>query len=393
MDECIRAAIEKHSKEAVALSDDLYAHPEVAGEEFHASEEMTALLRAAGYEVEYPYMDYPTGFCAVLKNGEGPSVGLLTEYDALPGVGHACGHNVHGSMSVLAALALAELRDRFRGTVKVFGTPAEEADGAKLGMSARGAFDDLALAVMIHSSSGGKGAPNVDLLSMRQYIVEFRGLSSHAVGAPWMGHSALAAARKFLDLVDARRECFLPGLYVNSVITGGGDQPNVLPARAEVRCEFRAGSLAALEELDAIVCKCARAAAMALDCEVSWEKAFDDFHDMVHVGVLEDEATRLFEALGQKTEGVTPASGSSDVGNVSYRCPTIQPTLSICDTYCAPHSPQMCEATVTPKAHEAIAIGGRFLASLALRMLNDDALRESVRAAFLEQRAKKRGEA
>lgn len=392
MDAFIRSAVENHRGQAVALSDDLFAHPETAGEEFRSSEKIVALLRAAGYEVEYPYMGYPTGFCAVLKNGEGPTVGVLVEYDALPGLGHACGHNAHGAMAVLAALALAELKDRFHGTVKVFGTPAEEADGAKLGMSARGAFDGLALAVMLHSGSGGRSAADVDLLSMRHYVVEFRGQSSHAVAAPWLGHSALAAARKFLDLVDARRECFAPELYVNSVITDGGAQPNILPARAEVRCEFRTPSAASLEELDGTVLKCARAAAMALDCEVSWEKAFEDFRDMVRVPVLEDEALRIFEALGEATMPVQPANGSSDIGNVSYRCPTIQPTISICDTFHALHTPELRDATVLPRAHEAIATGGCFLTSMVLRVLTDEAFRASVRASFLERRAAKLGE-
>ena len=386
MDDAIRAAVAKYHAQAVALSDELYAHPETPGEEYRSSERIVALLRGAGYEVEYPYMGYPTGFCAVLERGEGPSAGILVEYDALPGLGHACGHNAHGAMSVLAALALAECKESFRGTLKVFGTPAEEADGAKLGMSARGAFDGLSLAVMIHSWSGGRSIADMDLLSMRQYVMEFRGQSSHAVAGPWLGHSALAAARKFLDLVDARRECFTPDLFVNSVITDGGAQPNILPGRAEVRCEFRTGSMAALERLDETVLKCARAAAMALDCEVSWEKAFEDFRDMVRVPVLEDEALRLLGELGQETVPVPPANGSSDMGNVSYRCPAIQPMLSICDEFHALHTPEHRDSTIAPKAHEAIATGALLIASLVRRTLTDDAFREEVRQSFLARR-------
>lgn len=392
METLIQEAVAKHHAEAVALSDDLYAHPEPPEEEFRSSEKIVALLRKAGYAVEYPYMDYPTGFRGVLKNGTGPSVGILVEYDALPGLGHACGHNAHGAMAVLAALAMAELKEQFQGTVYVFGTPAEEANGAKLGMSARGAFNDLSLAIMIHSWSGGKSVADMDLLSMRQYIMEFRGKEAHAVAGPWEGHSALAAARKFMDLVDARRECFTPDIFVNSVITSGGAQPNILPGLVEVRCEFRTDSMAKLEKLDEIVLKCANAAAMALDCEVSWKKAFEDFADMVRVPELEQEAVRVLHELGQDTMEVPRANGSSDIGNTSYCCPSIQPLLSICDTFHALHTPEHRDSTIEPKAHEAIALGGQLIASMVFRTLTDTAFRELVYRSFLEQRKIKTGE-
>ena len=203
-------AVERNHAAAIALSDDLAAHPELPDQEFRSSQKIVSLLEQAGYQVEYPYLGYPTGFHAVLDNGDGPSAAILVEYDALPGLGHACGHNVHGSMAVLAALALAELRDRFQGQVHVFGTPAEEEAGAKVGMADQGAFDGMALAAMVHSWSGGTGTADMDVLSLTCYLVEFRGQAAHAAGAPWDGHGALAAARKFLDLADARRECFTP---------------------------------------------------------------------------------------------------------------------------------------------------------------------------------------
>ena len=146
MNKQLVSAIEKHWQQAVELSDDLYAHPELPDQEFRSSQKVVDMLKAAGYEVEYPYMGYPTGFRAVLKNGEGLSAALLIEYDALPELGHACGHNAHCAMAVLAALALAEAKDQFQGTVYAFGTPAEEENGAKIGMAAKGAFDGLSLA-------------------------------------------------------------------------------------------------------------------------------------------------------------------------------------------------------------------------------------------------------
>ena len=374
----IQNAVARCCPLAVALSDDLHDHPELPNQEFRSSQKIVDLLRQAGYQVEYPYLDYPTGFRAVLDNGEGPRVGILTEYDALPGLGHACGHNVHGSMSVLAALALAELKDSFSGRVYVFGTPAEEENGAKVGMAAQGAFDDLAAAVMIHSWSGGVSNADMDVLSLRCYIAQFTGVAAHAVAGPWKGHNALTAARKFLDLIDARRECFTPDIHINGVITDGGEYPNILPERATVRLEIRTDSQAKLEQMDEVVRKCAQGACIALDCQVQFTKGFEDFYDMVRVPALEQAVLELYDALNLPRGPVLPPNGSSDVGNVSYHCPTIQPELSICDTFHALHTPQFRDETVRPRAHQAISDGGTILAALALRTLTDGDFRASV---------------
>ncbi len=389
MEAYLTQAVDKFHKLAIELSDDLFAHPELPDQEFRSSQKVVDILKEAGYQVEYPYLGYPTGFRAVLDNGEGPSAAILVEYDALPGLGHACGHNVHGSMAVLAALAMAELKDKFKGKVYVFGTPAEEENGAKVGMAEQGAFDDMSLAVMIHSWSGGHSIADMDVLSLRCYLVEFKGQSAHAVAGPWKGHSALAAARKFLDLIDARRECFTPDIHVNGIITDGGRQPSILPDRAEIRLEFRTDSMTKLEAMDEVVLKCANGAAMALDCQVGFTKGFDDFADMVRVPVLEQAVIALMDELNRPHAEVQNPSGSSDVGNVSYRCPAIQPMLSICDTFYALHTEEFRDATVKPAAHEAIAAGAELIAALVLRTLTDAEFRQKVYDSYLERKAKK----
>ncbi len=389
MNKQLVSAIEKHWKQAVELSDDLYAHPELPDQEFRSSQKVVDLLKAAGYEVEYPYMGYPTGFRAVLKNGEGPSAALLIEYDALPELGHACGHNAHCAMAVLAALALAEAKDQFQGTVYAFGTPAEEENGAKIGMAAKGAFDGLSLATMIHSWSGPASISDMDVLSLRCYLVEFKGVSAHAVAGPWKGHSALAAARKFIDLIDARRECFTPDVHVNSVFKESGLQPSILPDRAVVRIEFRTDSMAKLEQVDEIIEKCAKGAAMALDCTVSFSKGTEDFADMVRVPVLEDAVEDLLHEMGRASEPVRIPNGSSDVGNVSYHCPAIQPLLTIGETFYALHTPEFREETIKEPAHQAIADGAKLLGSLVLRALTDEEFRDAAQKSYLAQKEKK----
>lgn len=382
-------AVDKHHAAAIALSDDLAAHPELPNQEFRSSQKLAELLNQAGFQVEYPYLDYPTGFRAVLDNGEGPSAAILVEYDALPGLGHACGHNVHGSMAILAALALMDLRDQFQGRLYVVGTPAEEEAGAKVGMADQGVFDGMSLAAMVHSCSGGAGAADMDVLSLTCYLVEFRGQSAHAAGAPWEGHSALAAARKFLDLVDARRECFTPDIRFSGIFTDGGKAPNIIPDRAEVRLEFRTDSARKLKAMDEAVRKCAQGAALALDCQVSFTLGFDSFADMVRVPALETEALAVMDELGVAHQPVTPPNGSSDVGNVSYRCPTIQPMVPICQDFYPLHTPEFQKVITLPAAHRAIGQGAQLIASLVLRALTDEAFRQEVHASWQQARARK----
>ena len=385
----ITQSVEQHRAAAIALSDDLYAHPESPGQEFRTSKIMADMLSQAGYQVDYPYLGIPTAFCAALENGDGPSAAILVEYDALPGLGHACGHNVHGSMSMLAALALADLKDIFHGKLYIFGTPAEEENGAKVPMAAQGAFDEMSLAIMIHSWSGGKSLANMDLLGLKCYLVEFKGQEAHAVAAPWKGHNALAAARKFLDLIDARRECFTPDIHVNGVITDGGVYPNILPARSEVRMEFRTDSAGKLAQMDEVVKKCAQGAAMALDCEVSFTEGFDGFDDMVRVPALEQEVRSILEEMGLPTGDVQTPNGSSDMGNVSYRCPAIQPMLSISDTFYALHTPEFRDETCKPAAHQAIADGANLIARMTLRTLTDSAFRQAVLESYQSAKSQK----
>ena len=386
----VENSVHKYLEKACLLSEKLKANPELPYQEKQASKEIAALLADAGYQVEYPFMSrelgYDTAFKAVIKNGDGPNIAILTEYDALPEVGHGCGHNLHGALSVLTGLALADLTEHFFGTVTVIGTPAEEENGAKVLMASNGVFDDMALAAMMHCWSGGVSQPNMDVLSLRCYIVEFFGTQAHAVAGPWQGKSALAAARKFLDLIDARRECFTPDIKVNSVILDGGLAPNIIPEYARIRMEFRTDARKKLEAVDEIIRKCAQGAALALDCSVTFTPGLSDFSDMVRVAPLEDEITALLKQEGVLVGPVTYPIGSSDVGNVSYACPAIQPLISITEESCALHTPEFREATSRPEAHKALEQGSMALCLLSLRMLNDETYRNEVLTAFKQQR-------
>ena len=394
MNDLLKSAITANAAWAKALSDDIFAHPETAEKEYETSRKMVEILKKHGFEVEYPFMErelgYGTAFRALLDCGEGPSAAILVEYDALPGLGHACGHNLHGSMAVLAGVSLAKIKESFSGKLYVIGTPAEEDIGAKVMMSSAGVFDDMALAVMIHCSSGIGSQAAMDLFSLRCVDVEFFGKTAHAAESPWKGQNALTAARKFMDLLDARRQCFTPDVRLSSIITNGGVASNVIPEYAKLRTEFRTMSMGTLEQLDDAVKKCAQAAALALDCQYKITCDTPDFYDMVRVKSLEDAVCDLFIEAGEPVVEVSMPSGSSDMGNVSYRCPAVQPMLSISDEKLALHTAEFAQATLGEKAASSLEKGAYIMAALTLRALTDEAFRNEIAEDFKKSSAAKK---
>ncbi|MDR3165377.1 MAG: amidohydrolase [Synergistaceae bacterium] len=385
----IHEAVERYRREAENLSRYLHDNPEISSKEFGSSARIASLLEGWGFEVEYPFFGMDTAFRATFENGPGPEIAIMIEYDALPDIGHGCGHNLHGSLAVLAGAALKDLSGLYSGKVRLIGTPAEEADGAKVSMAEGSVFDGMDLAIMMHSM-GGVCQPNMDVLSLSAYMVKFTGCSAHAVAAPWHGISALAAARKFIDLIDARRECFTPDIHVNSVFVDGGKAPNIIPEHASLFVEFRAGSEARLEGVEDMISKCARGAALALDCGVKLEKHSGSFADMVRIPELEEEMAEILTDLGARVSPVSPPVGSSDVGNVSYRCPTLQPLISITDEPIALHTRDFADATLEPRAAEAMAIGAEAMVSLVLKIMTDETFRRAVSSGFKRELAVKR---
>ena len=394
MDQEIRSLADRYLPEAGKLVRYLYDHPEVSGQEVLASKAIVEALEPFGFTIEYPFMarelGYGTAFRAVLERGEGPRTAIMVEYDALPGVGHGCGHNLHGSLSVLAAMIMSRLpRDAYHGTLEVIGTPAEEVDGAKLHFAPEGVFDGDALAIMMHSTSGGLSRTNTDATALRCYVVDFHGKKAHAAGDPWDGANALTAARKFLDLLDARRDSFHPYTVVSAVIEDGGKVPNVVPDTARIRLEFRYPTRHELQRLDRVIRNCARGAALALDCEVEFTLGFPDFDDMVRVPLLEKRVEELFTDAGEPVGPPLPPAGSTDAGNVSYRCPTLHPYICISDRACPGHSAQLRDATITEHALLQMEKGAIVMCELLLEIYRDETFRNAVKADFLKALAQK----
>jgi amidohydrolase len=386
----IHEAADRHFDAARELSRYLYEHPEISGMEFESSKKIAALLAENGFDVEYPFCQIETAFRATLELGSPdtntPSCIIMVEYDALPDIGHGCGHNLHGALSVLSALALSGalssaglgVGDSFSAKIIVLGTPAEETVGAKIKMAEAGVFDGASLAIMMHSIGGGIARPNFALQALRRYTVSFTGKSAHAAISPWEGHSAQTALRKFLDLVDARRECFTSDLRFSAIITECGTAMNIIPEFAASVVEFRAATFERLNLLAEAIKKCANGAALALDCKASVEKIDDDYADMVRVASLETEAAKLFRKYGFRCEEVLPPAGSSDVGNVSRRCPALQPFIPVCEEDFALHTREFGKATQCEAAFKAMRRGAQIIAELCAKVLCDTEFRETV---------------
>jgi len=382
-------AIEEHSGEAIELSDHLARNPEVSGQEFESSKKHVELLSRYGFEVKYPFLGIPTAFCARKVNGRGAKVALLVEYDALPEIGHACGHCLHGAMSTLAAIGLASVLDRAKGELLVIGTPAEETNGAKVTMAEKGIFDDVDLAIMIHAS-GNKSYVSYRSLAMDALEFTYKGKSAHAAASPWEGRNALNGVQLFFHAIDMLRQHVEPDVRMHGIIYKGGDAPNIVPEEAICRFYFRFPTRAYLNRLVERVIKIASGAAVASETEVTMKNFEFSFDNMLANATAERKMEDIMRELGVEVSEPEGYEGSSDMGNVSHRCPALQPKLAISDLPLVTHSREFAKAVVTPKAHEALITGSKALVRMALAIFTDENLRKAIREDF--KRAKKEEE-
>ena len=240
--------IDRKIEEELEYFSDMAIHiarnPEISEKEFQTSAMLVQALRERGFSVEYPYAGLATAFNAVRKNKKTPVVAFMAEYDALPEIGHACGHNLNGVMSVLAGTALAEvLADDLTGEIRVVGTPAEETNGAKVAMADTGVFDDVDFAMMVHGGSGGEAHPLYRALALVPVEFDFRGRPAHAAAAPWEGLNALNGLQLFYHALDMLRQHVKPDTRIHGVITKGGDAPNIVPDFAQASFYFRSGGV------------------------------------------------------------------------------------------------------------------------------------------------------
>ncbi|WP_309076068.1 M20 family metallopeptidase [Paenarthrobacter sp.] len=354
----------------IRLSETLHANPELGWQEHRAADWTAEYLSLHGFEVEREYLGFPTAIRAVFGTGS-RRVGLMAEYDALPGLGHACGHNIITAVSCGAAVALAQFAAEHDLTVELYGTPAEEGGGGKIELLKKGAFRGLNLAMMAHPSP-------VDSAEARPYAVahnhvEYRGKSAHAAAYPDQGvnaNDAFIIAQVALGLL---RQQLPPGTRVHGIQTRGGEAPNAIPEKTEGRWYVRAESLARLGELEERVQRCFEAGAVASGCELSVTPESEPYSEFR----TDERALELYvkhaKALGRDfnapPEQATMNRASTDMGNVSQVVPAIHPYIGLGCFPAANHQPEFAAHCVGDAANLAIHDGAAALALTALDYL------------------------
>ena len=363
-------SVSEQQPQLIHLSETLHANPELGWQEHRAAGWTAEYLSAHGFEVEREYLGFPTAIRAVFGTGS-RRVGLMAEYDALPGLGHACGHNIITAISCGAAVALAQFAAEHDLTVQLYGTPAEEGGGGKIELLKKGAFCGLNLAMMAHPSP-------VDSAEARPYAVahnhvEYRGKSAHAAAYPDQGvnaNDAFIVAQVALGLL---RQQLPPGTRVHGIQTRGGEAPNAIPEKTEGRWYVRAESLARLGELEERVQRCFEAGALASGCELSVTPESEPYSEFR----TDERALELYvkhaEALGRDfnapPEQATMNRASTDMGNVSQVVPAIHPYIGLGCFPAANHQPEFAAHCVGDAANLAIHDGAAALALTALDYL------------------------
>lgn len=375
-------SIRENLNELAALNDDLADHPEVSGQEFRSSKRIVDLLTSKGFSVQYPYAGYSTAFLGIYgKNDHSHKVAILTEYDALPDIGHACGHCLSASISVLAALALKELQDALDADIHVLGTPMEETSGAKCGMIEQGIFGSYDMAIMVHLYDSNLVAPKLQAIACYEYI--FHGKAAHASTAPWEGINALNSVQLFYHALDMMRQHVRPDAQFHGIIRDGGKAPNVVPERASAEFFIRALDREYLKQLIGIVDRCAEGAAIATGA--TWEKrptapVYEDWkHNKTGETVLADVFTELGLPLNGDPQKIF---GSSDAGNVSHVCPTFHPCLQVSDQGVDIHTEAFAACMKTPRAHQSLEQGAKLISFFVAKIFSRDVILHQMKLDF-----------
>jgi len=365
--------IDKEYAALVALNDDLADHPEVSGQEYETSKKIVNLLRDRGYQVEYPYAGFDTAFRGIFgANNHKYKIAVMTEYDALPEIGHACGHCLSGSISILAGLATKELQDALNADIHIVGTPNEEAGGVKCVMVRHGVFDEYDMAIMVHLHNQNLIAPR--LQAMDSYLYKFYGKSAHAAQKPWDGINALNAVQLTYHAMDMLRQHVTPDARLHGVIRDGGAAPNIVPEFASTEIFIRAEQRHYLNDLVRRVDNCAEGAAIATGCKWEKEETAPPYDNLLDNKPGMDALREVFEELGVPVHDDGGALfGSSDAGNVSFICPTFHPCLQVVDREIPLHTIPFEQAMKTPRAHRRLRTGAQLIAYQIAKVFSDEA--------------------
>jgi amidohydrolase len=383
----IRTAVEELRAQLLATSHDIHAEPELLFKEYRASARLADELERGGLRVARGAGGLATAFRAELGGGEpGPTLAILAEYDALPGIGHACGHNIIAASALGAGLALARSDQRFPGRVLIIGTPAEEGGGGKILLAQAGVFDDVDASFMLHPSRSDM-VRRSSLASSRVELV-FHGKASHAAGAPDLGINALEAVIQTFVGVNARRLQMRADARVHGIITRGGDAVNIIPALASARFSVRARDRAYQRQLVAMLRQAAQAGAMSTGARLEWTET-RGYDNTVPNPTIADVMARNMLAVGRPVIEPAPNErmGSTDMGDISQILPAVHAYFAIVPESIANHTVEFAVAAASPAGDAAVVDGAATLAMTAADLLAEPALLAQAKAEFSRQHA------
>ena len=376
------AEVDRLADVLIEASHDIHEHPELGFEEHHAHDLLTGILEGEGLAVQRGAYDLPTAFVAEAGTS-GPTIAVLCEYDALPGIGHACGHNVIATAGLGAGLAAAALAAEVGGRVRILGTPAEEGGGGKVFMAERGAFEGVDAAMMVHPA--GADLRSMNAIAIQQVKVSYDGKAAHAAAAPQKGRNALDAAVLGYMNVAALRQHISPDERVHGIFTKAGDAPNVVPDHTEALWYVRSPKFRRLDALKARVLACLEAGATAAGCTMTHEWIDPAYADLVDLDPFADlyvaNAARVGRTVGDHRllPGIV---GSTDMGNVSHLVPSIHPMIQVSPPNIAIHTQDFVRFAGGEAGDQAVLDGAKAMAMTVADLWLQPGALAAVRAAF-----------
>lgn len=378
----VRTEIDRLSPTLIEVSHSIHENPELNFEEHHAHDLLSGVLEDNGLAVERGAYEMPTAFDARLGSS-GATIAVCCEYDALPGIGHGCGHNIIAAAGLGAGLAAATVAEALGGSLAILGTPAEEGGGGKEFMIRRGAFADIDAAMMVHPAD--HDLTTMHTIAIQTMDVEYIGREAHAAAFPEKGLNALDAAVLGYNNVAALRQHILPEERVHGVFTDAGVKPNIVPDRAAAEWYVRSGTSSSLQPLKERVLACLEAGALAAGCQMSQKWIDPAFDDMIDNHPLLDLYVRNAVDVGRHPQPEAEGKmvvGSTDMGNVSYAVPSIHPMVKCAPEGTAIHTRDFATHARSEAGDRAIIDGALSMALTIVDCWADPDAMVAIRGAF-----------
>ena len=379
--EKIKGELERRRSELVKLSLKIHATPELGFQEVKAASWLSNYLEGNGFNVERGVAGLATAWRATYGEGK-PAIALLAEYDALPGIGHGCGHNIIATSAIGAGVASKAVVDALGGRVIVLGTPGEETQGGKIDMINRGVFDDVDVAVMVHPSM--LNIAMVKMLACISLEVEFFGRAAHAAVQPAAGINAVEAVISAFTAINSLRQHIREEARVHGIITDGGASPNVVPAHSAARFLVRAADYDYLEELKGRVLNCFKGAALSTGARLEYRWGDKVYAPLKNNVVLAKLFSDNLESLGRHIDifDLQVPIGSSDMGNVSQIVPSVHPMVAVASTEVSLHSVEFASAAASEAGHEGLLDAARAMAMTVADVIGQPEALERIKQAF-----------